>query len=82
MKEVREIFGELAEKKGFVSRKNFEEGLRNIRNCAGNLGQRFKSEISENPEKNIVKLSKYFDQILICILRMSPYDLLDEYFSL
>lgn len=43
MKEIREIFGELAEKKGLVSRKNFEDGVRNIRNCVGNLGERFKS---------------------------------------
>ena len=79
-KQLKEIFIELADRKGTVNRKNFENNLRPIMNKIGSLSESFREELSkvEKIEGNIAKLSKYCDQILLCIMRTGPYELLDE----
>lgn len=77
---MRDIFLELAERKGFSNHKNFEEGPLKILGTLGPITEGLRVEICkiENLNIEMVKLSKYCDQIMIGLMRIAPYSYLDE----
>jgi hypothetical protein len=79
-KALRDIFLELAERKGFSNHKNFEEGPLKILGTLGPITEGLRVEICkiENLNIEMVKLSKYCDQIMIGLMRIAPYSYLDE----
>jgi hypothetical protein len=75
---------QLAERKGAISKKNFEDCLRELLLVVGKLSVDFKSLVEQAVESGtltsvMVKLSKYCDQILVQIIRLAPVDFMDEY---
>lgn len=79
-----QIFYEIGERKGSMNKKLFEESLRGILNMLCELSMKLKDAVVAAANENIlrgelVKLSKYADQIILYIMRVAPADLMDEY---
>lgn len=67
-----------------MNKKFFEDSLRGVLNMFCELSMKLKDAVvaaaSENGlSSELVKLSKYSDQIILYILRAAPADLMDEY---
>lgn len=81
-----QIFYEIGERKGSMNKKFFEDSLRGILNMFCELSMKLKDAVVAAANENslrgeLVKLSKYSDQIILYILRVAPADLMDEYYS-
>jgi hypothetical protein len=86
MKQLKETFFELGERKGSIAKKHFEEQLRQVLNTACELSVKLKEAVvgaagDGSLSAAQAKLSKYCDQIAMYILRVAPADIMDEPFS-
>ena len=81
MKHLREIMQEVGERKGHISRKLFDENVRDVMNSVGAISIHFRTIIENNIgslSNNMCKISKYSDQIVLSLLRAAPHDIQDE----
>ena len=76
-----QIFLKISNRKGHASQRQFEEELKPLMIGMATFGERLKDEVCKEgqiPDVNAVKLSKYFDQILISIHMLAPTALFNE----
>jgi hypothetical protein len=83
LKQLREILQEVGERKGHISRKLFEEHVRQILNAVGAISIQFRTIIEQGLSRgtlrsNVCKASKYSDQMLVSLLRAAPPDIQEE----
>ena len=81
MKYLREIIQEVGERKGHISRKIYDENVREVLNSVGTISIHFRTLIEGNIgslSSNMCKISKYSDQMLISLLRAAPPEIQDE----
>ena len=75
----------MGERKGTFSRKQFEENIWEMMQGVGILASNFKTHLEQAVQngqelnRHAVKLSKYCDQMLLDLIRVTPVELMDTY---